>query len=103
MQTSLVDETRTRLLKFHGRYPEIGRMANLSYSWLTKFAQGRALNPTMRNLEPLQRALDTLERAAQEPTDPAPPVRRTQAAQGPAAEATEAVLTTGHGATTSMY
>lgn len=61
MQTSLVDETRTRLVKFHGRYPEIGRMANLSYSWLTKFAQGRALNPTMRNLEPLQRALDELE------------------------------------------
>jgi hypothetical protein len=63
MQTSLVDETRQRLVKFHGRYPEIGRMANLSYSWLTKFAQGRAMNPTMRNLEPLQRALDTLEAA----------------------------------------
>lgn len=63
MQTSLVDETRTRLVKFHGRYPEIGRMAGLSYSWLTKFAQGRALNPTMRNLEPLQRALDELEAA----------------------------------------
>jgi hypothetical protein len=103
MQTSLVEETRTRLLKFHGRYPEIGRMASLSYSWLTKFAQGRALNPTMRNLEPLQRALDTLERAAQEPTDPAPPVRRTPAAQGATAETTEAVLTTGHSATTSMH
>ncbi|CAM5589783.1 hypothetical protein [Rhodanobacter lindaniclasticus] len=63
MQTSLVDKTRTRLVRFHGRYPEIGRMANLSYSWLTKFAQGRAKNPTMRNLEPLQRALDTLEAA----------------------------------------
>lgn len=61
MATSLVDETRARLLKFHGRYPEIGRMANLSYSWLTKFAQGRAKNPTMRNLEPLREALTTLE------------------------------------------
>lgn len=95
MQISLVDETRTRLLKFHGRYPEIGRMANLSYSWLTKFAQGRALNPTMRNLEPLQRALDTLELAAKNhPTDPNPPVRRTTAAQGASAEATQTVLTT---------
>lgn len=101
MQTSLVDETRTRLLKFHGRYPEIGRMANLSYSWLTKFAQGRALNPTMRNLEPLQRALDTLERAAKEPIDPNPPARRTTAVQGATAEATQAVLT-GHSNTTSM-
>ena len=68
MQTSLVDDTRARLVKFHGRYPEIGRMANLSYSWLTKFAQGRATNPTMRNLEALQHALDVLEQE-QEPTD----------------------------------
>lgn len=61
MHTPLVDETRTRLVRFHGRYPEIGRMADLSYSWLTKFAQGRATNPTMRNLEPLIAALTTLE------------------------------------------
>lgn len=61
MQNSLVDDTRARLVKFNGRYPEISRKADVSYSWLTKFAQGRATNPTMRNLEPLQRALDELE------------------------------------------
>jgi hypothetical protein len=61
MHTPLVDETRNRLVRFHGRYPEISRMAELSYSWLTKFAQGHARNPTMRNLEPLIAALTTLE------------------------------------------
>lgn len=66
MQTSLVEETRARLVKFHGRYPEIGKSAGLSYSWLTKFAQGRALNPTMRNLEPLISALDKLEEQQKE-------------------------------------
>lgn len=71
MQISLVDQTRNRLVKFHGRYPEIGRTANLSYSWLTKFAQGRALNPTMRNLEPLIAALTTLENSASAPMEEA--------------------------------
>lgn len=97
MQTSIVEDTRLRLVKYHGRYPEIGRMASLSYSWLTKFAQGRAKNPTMRNLEPLQHALDKLE--ATEATDPKPSARRPSAAHG-AADATKAVLT-GRRVTTS--
>lgn len=61
MSTSLVENTRKRLVKYHGRYPDIGREAELSYSWLTKFAQGRAKNPTMRNLEPLIAVLDRLD------------------------------------------
>lgn len=59
--TSLVEETRSRLHVFHGQYPSISRDAGLSYSWLTKFAQGHVRNPTMRNLETLIVALDRLE------------------------------------------
>jgi len=60
---SLVNDTRGRLARFHGRYPEICKSSGLSYSWLTKFAQGRANNPTMRNLEKLQAVLLELEAA----------------------------------------
>lgn len=68
---SLVADTRARLVKFHGRYPDVaaistvvdGRTIVLSYSWLTKFAKGRFPNPTMDNLVATNAALTQLEQA----------------------------------------
>lgn len=61
MTTSLVTDARKRLRVFQGQYPAISRSTGLSYSWLTKFAQGKMTNPTLRNLGPLLDALDSME------------------------------------------
>lgn len=63
MTSSLVEQTRASLTRYHGRYPEIGRKAKLSYSWVTKFAQGRVPNPTIRNIEALRKTLAELDAA----------------------------------------
>ena len=61
MTSKEVEQVRTRLKGFHGRYDEIRRASGLSYSWVTKFAQGLVKNPTMRTLTCLQAAMTTLE------------------------------------------
>lgn len=108
---SIVEDTRTRLVKFQGRYPEVVETAaalkgstKLSYSWLTKFAQGRVPNPTVDNLVALAAALAKLEEVSPTSTteDPAPPPRRTTAAKGETAE-TAATATALTGQTINTY
>jgi len=102
MSDDPIASIRTRLHRFKGKYPDICSRYDLQYSWLSKFASGeRGARPSFELITKLEAALTEME--AVEPADPAPPVRRTPAAQGATAETTEAVLTTGHSATTSMH
>ena len=55
---------RTRLERHRGQFAEIARKHRISYSWLTKFAQGKLENPTLRNLNALSTALKKLDAAA---------------------------------------
>jgi len=54
---SLISEVRSGLQLNKGRWPLISRRAGVSYSWLTKFAQGRIANPGARQLESVEAAL----------------------------------------------
>lgn len=58
---TLLEETRDRLRKLEGRYAELSRVSGLSYSSLTKLAQGHADNPTISSLQLVIEALDTFE------------------------------------------
>ena len=61
---TLLENTRTRLRKHEGQYAEIARRNDdLSYSWLTKVAQGQTENPTIDKLQRLIEALDAFEAA----------------------------------------
>ena len=51
---SLVATVRTELLARKGDWPAICTQTQLSYWWLTKFAQGRIDNPGVLKLEKLQ-------------------------------------------------
>jgi transcriptional regulator with XRE-family HTH domain len=94
MSETTITSIRDRLLGHKGNYPEIGRRADLSYSWLSKFATGeRGKRPSFELITRLSRVLDEMEAEAAPPPDANPHVRRTQAAQGATAEATEPVLT----------
>ncbi|MGH8073681.1 MAG: helix-turn-helix domain-containing protein [Lysobacter sp.] len=57
----LLEETRDRLRKLEGRYAEFHRASGISYSSLTKFAQGHETNPTVASLQRLIEALDAFE------------------------------------------
>lgn len=62
MKTEDIDSTRSRLIRFRGRYPEISRLCSLSYSWLSKFARGvRGQRPSFEVITRLRSALDQLE------------------------------------------
>lgn len=63
-QPSAIKEMRTRLECYRGRFAEIARKHRISYSWLTKFAQGKLENPTLRNLDALSATLKKLDTAA---------------------------------------
>lgn len=69
---SPIAAARERLQKFQGQYVQIARRFDLSYSWVSKFAQGKLTNPTARNFSALQEALSTLEaeKASPAPTSP---------------------------------
>jgi len=54
---SLISEVRSGLQLNKGRWPLISKRAGVSYSWLTKFAQGRIANPGARQLESVEAAL----------------------------------------------
>lgn len=58
--------TVARLRKHEGSYAEIARQSGLSYSSLTKLAQGHAPNPTVENLQAVIEALDAFEGVAKE-------------------------------------
>ncbi|CAN7399415.1 hypothetical protein [Paraburkholderia terricola] len=51
---SLVTTLRSELNARKGDWPAVCRQTNLSYWWMTKFAQGRIENPGIRKLETLQ-------------------------------------------------
>lgn len=51
---SLVATVRDELAARKGEWPAVCRQTNLSYWWVTKFAQGRIANPGVRQLEALQ-------------------------------------------------
>lgn len=50
---SLTANVRQELLIRKGQWPEISRQTGCSYSWITKFAQGRIRNPGAAALETL--------------------------------------------------
>lgn len=57
-----IDSIRARLLLHKGSYPEIGRRAAVSYSWLTKFATGeRGRRPSFELVTRLARVLDEMD------------------------------------------
>lgn len=68
---TLFQETVVRLQKHEGQYAEIARLSGLSYSQLTKVAQGHADNPTVGTLQKVIEALNAfearLEQAAPDP------------------------------------
>lgn len=51
---SLITSVRTELAARKGDWPDICKHTGVSYSWLTKFAQGRNDNPGVKTLEKLQ-------------------------------------------------
>lgn len=57
MNESIVDETRARLRK-RGQLAKVAHETGLTYSWLTKFSDGRISNPTVRTLIQLIHYLD---------------------------------------------
>ncbi|QTD88901.1 hypothetical protein [Burkholderia anthina] len=59
---SLVTLIRTELLARKGDWPRISQETDISYWWLTKFAQGRIENPGVRVLEKLQQYFATAAR-----------------------------------------
>jgi hypothetical protein len=52
---SLVQTVRTEIQARKGDWPKICTDLDISYWWLTKFAQGRIENPGVRHLEALQK------------------------------------------------
>jgi transcriptional regulator with XRE-family HTH domain len=94
MAIPTIEEVRTRLIAFKGRYPEICDRSGLDYSWLSKFARGdRGKRPSFELITMLDAQLTEMEAEAAPPNDANPPVRRTSVAQGASTEATEPVLT----------
>lgn len=60
--TDAISDTRARLQKFAGRYPEIAERCGRSYSWLSKFARGaRGKRVSFAGIEALTAVLDQLE------------------------------------------
>ncbi|MDR1076099.1 MAG: hypothetical protein LBL59_07365 [Xanthomonadaceae bacterium] len=58
----LLQMTIQRLHAHEGQYAEIVRKApEISYSWLTKLANGQIKNPTVSSLQQLIDALDAFE------------------------------------------
>lgn len=68
--STLLSDLRARLKSHEGSYPQIIELGQgLTYTWLTKFAQGTAGNPTVASLQRLSEALDAFEAVA-EPAEP---------------------------------
>jgi hypothetical protein len=56
---SLISSVRDELVARKGDWPDICRQTEISYSWLTKFAQARLENPGAARLEKLQEHFDS--------------------------------------------
>jgi len=59
----LIEDTRARLAAYRGQIPRIAELAGVSYSWASKFSQGKVDNPTIRQLAAITEALDRLDTA----------------------------------------
>ncbi|CAB3660248.1 hypothetical protein LMG26696_03332 [Achromobacter pulmonis] len=65
---SMITTVRSQLLARKGSWPAICEEAGVSYSWLTKYAQGKITNPGSRQLEAVSRCLGGA--GAQAPANP---------------------------------
>lgn len=83
---SLFENTRVRLRQHEGQYAEIARQSGVSYSQLTKLAQGHAPNPTVETLQKVIEALDHYEGVERpdplEVGEPDPDAERIQPVEG---------------------
>lgn len=59
-----IQSIRTRLNAQKGEWPRLCAEADLTYWWLTKFAQGRIAEPGMSKIERLSAWLDQAEAPA---------------------------------------
>lgn len=64
MHSIPLDDLRSRLQAYKGRFPEIAQRSGLSYSLICKLGQGARTNPTLGTVQSLVRALDALEAEA---------------------------------------
>lgn len=48
---SLLQATRDLLERHRGRWPAVGKHADVSYSWISKLARGEITNPTIQRLQ----------------------------------------------------
>ncbi len=71
--TTLLEKTVGRLNRHKGQFAEISRVTGISYSTLTKLAQGHSDNPTIANLQSVIEALDEFEKGEPAANDPPPP------------------------------
>ncbi len=60
MKPDLYEFSIRRLQKLQGRWPEIAEHLGFSYSWLTKFANGRVPNAAYHRVAALADYLKTL-------------------------------------------
>lgn len=58
------DSAIVELRRLEGRWPEIAREAEVSYSWLCKFAQNKIPNAGVETLAGLERALGSISARA---------------------------------------
>jgi len=56
-----VRSLRERLSERRGKFQEIALASGLSHSWLSKFAAGRCVNPTIESLQQLSDALSSMD------------------------------------------
>lgn len=66
MTMPTIEEVRSRLIAFKGRYPEVCERSGLDYSWLSKFARGdRGKRPSFDLITQLDAQLTAMEAEAQ--------------------------------------
>lgn len=64
MQTDLDQQVLARLIARKGDWQDVSRTAQVSYSWLSKFANGHIANPGYATLKRLNAALDVAQAPA---------------------------------------
>ena len=73
MNTSLLDQMKTRVTAEKGRWPSICAQANVDYVWLFKVMQGRIKDPGITRVERVIAALNLMASAVPAPSDEARP------------------------------
>jgi len=56
-----IEGLRARLIAQRGRFPEIAKTAQVSHSWLSKFAAGKMRDPRIGSIERLVGALNAID------------------------------------------